>query len=409
MSQGRVVLIASGLRDIGGHNYSYTQEVETELKGRGFCVDVLARRLLSEKVREETGYQPVFSKGTYDFPYGSNALYSLVKLWSQAGVYATELAAGLTPLLGSARVIFCHTLSDFELVGWSRFLRQRSLVTPLVLMMRETPGFANMGFYRRWLHPFTGLRGRALRSINRHAPAGFVLATDTVQLAIDYAHIFKGRIETYPIPVPALSVASVSPGRERGITLGYAGDCRAAKGFPRLAPMINDVLSASPEALVRFVVQMYRGTYDSGQKPGGWDELERLATRFPARMKIVTGVLDDTQYQNLFASLDAVLIPNDHPGFRAGSSNVYCEAAASGKPVVVGEGTWMATQVARYGGGITFSLGNPRDFGRAVGDLARDWKPILNRAQGFAKEWRAQHNRARLVDALLGSIASARQ
>lgn len=400
MCEGRVVLVASGLRDIGGHNYSYTREVEAELKARGFSVEVLAHHLLPANLRGATGYRPVFSKGTYDFPYGVNALHSMVKMWSQAGVYADELRAELA-LSPSPRIVFCHTLSDFELMGWSRFLSRRPLPCPLVLMMRETPGFASMGLYRRWLHPYTGLRARCLRSINRHARAGFVLATDTDTLAADYASIFNGSIRTFPIPLARGLSADGGHKSDGAITFGYVGDCRAAKGFPRLAPMIAEVLGSDSQHRLRFLIQLYRGTFHSGQNPPGWEQIEGLAERFPGRVETVKGVLDDAGYQELVSSLDALLIPNDHPAFRAGSSNVFCESVAAGKPVVVAEGTWMAAQLGRYGGGRVFSLADPADFGRAVLKLAQDWETVLTLAQSFSGEWRAQHNRARLVDALL--------
>jgi glycosyltransferase involved in cell wall biosynthesis len=374
--------------------------VEGELKARGFTVDVLAHRLLPESLRMETGYRPVFSKGTYDFPYGANALHSMVKLWLQARVYAEELRVGLT-LAPPPRIVFCHTLSDFELVGWSRFLSRRPLPCPLVLMLRETPGYASVGLYRRWLHPYTGLRARSLRSINRHAQAGFVLATDTDALSADYASIFNGKIRTFPIPLGKGLSADGGYKTDGAITLGYLGDCRAAKGFPRLAPMITEVLGSDSQHRLRFLIQLYRGTFHSGQNPPGWEEIERLAERFPGRVETVKGVLDDAGYQKLISSLNAFLIPNDHPAFRAGSSNVFCESVAAGKPVVVAEGTWMATQLARYGGGRVFSLVDPVDFGHAVLKLAQDWETVLSLAQSFAGEWRAQHNGARLVDALL--------
>lgn len=405
MTGERIVIVASGLRDIGGHNYSYTTAVGDEFERRGFGVEVLAHETLSMTLVSRAGYRAVFSRGTYDFPCGKNALHSLLKLWSQADVYASELNSALGFGNPPPKVIFCHTLSDFELVGWSRLLRRRALPAPLILMMRETPGFETMGWYRRWLHPYTGLRARALAAINRRARAGFILATDTELLSADYLRIFRGRVVTFPLPVASVANRLPDPAKPSGeITFGYLGDCRSAKGFGRLAPMIEEVLTRDRGGRIKFVVQLYQGTYDSGAAPPGWDALLGLAERFPSRLELIKGALDGASYERFLASLDAVLIPNDHPGFRAGSSNVFSESVAAGKPVVVADGTWMASQLGRYGGGVTFSLSDSSGFADSVLHLARDWREADKRAGQFSDLWRTEHSAAKLVDAILESI-----
>jgi glycosyltransferase involved in cell wall biosynthesis len=399
-----VVLVASGLRDIGGHNYTYTRSVERELQARGFSVVVLAHRDLSKATLSETGYRPVFSKGRYDFPAGRTPLHALVNLWQQARVYANELRGALREIRPrSPELVFCHTLSDFELVGWAHCLKVAAVSPSLVLMLRETPGFKGMGFYRRWLHPYTGLRARALARISRRMHGGFVLATDTEELAADFSAIFRGRLKTFPIPVESSGQHLGSNRHSTKLVFGYVGDCRPGKGFPRLAPMIERVMTLDREDKIRFVVQMYRGTYDARQTPPGWEELEVLANRVPQRLELVRGVQGASDFDQLFASLDAVLIPNDHPAFKAGSSNVFCESAAFGKPVVVAEGTWMAGQLARYSGGVTFSLDDAKSFALSVLGLAERWQETSGRARSFSSVWRGEHNPKTLVDALLSS------
>lgn len=407
VNSGKVTIVASGLRDTGGHNYPYTRAVTSELHDRGFGVEVLANRLLSERLSAIPEYRAVFSKGTYDFPHGQSALHSLVNLWTMAKTYRAELDAAIGRDDPSQRLFFCHTMLDFELLGWDLLLRQRRLNAPVVLMLRGTPDFAAMGIYRRWIHPYTGLRARSLASINRHTGGRFVLATDTELLTADYARVFGGRIATFPIPVPNEILDAKFGEPHRALRFGYMGDCRAAKGFARLAPMISRVLSMDAAGGINFVVQLYKGTYEPSRTPPGWNEIEELAERFPTRVTLVRGVLDDQGYADLFFSLDAVLVPNDHPVFRAGSSNVFCEAVAAGKPVITADETWMATQLARYGGGRCFSLREPSSFADAVLSLAQDWNEAVDRAQKFSAEWRAQHNTVRLVDTLLRSAEMA--
>lgn len=402
----RVVLVVSGLKDIGGHTYPYTRSVELELRARGFSVEVLANRALAPALRDEAEYQPVFSKGSYDFPTGSSHLRLLLDLWSKARTFASELGVALSRVRGAKKLVFCHTLFDSELLGWSRFLRRSSLRAPVILLLRQSPNFANMGFYRRWLHPYSGIKARALWSIDRSIPGRFVLATDTDSLSADYSRIFGGRIATFPIPVDQIAPPEASAPIAPILTFGYLGDCRASKGFHRLAPMIEQVIANDPGQTVRFRVQLYKGSFHEGGSPPGWGDLEVISTRFPGRLELVRGVLNAADYQRLFQSLDGVLIPNDHPAFQSGSSNVFCEAAAYGKPVVVPEGTWMAGQLARFGGGECFCLARAASFGQAVLNLADGWEAARGKAERFSPIWRQQHNPSSLVDALLAASAA---
>src|SRR6185436_9994091 len=86
-----ILIIDSGMRNLGGHNFSYTRAVQSALERRGFSVTVLANKNLTGDVAKEFGYEPVFSFGAYDFPPGNGVLRDLQYVYAQSVVYSDEL------------------------------------------------------------------------------------------------------------------------------------------------------------------------------------------------------------------------------------------------------------------------------------------------------------------------------
>ena len=64
----KFLIIDSGMKNLGGHNFSCTRATQEALAEKGFETDVLANRLLPHKLAQSSGYKPVFTRGAYDFP-----------------------------------------------------------------------------------------------------------------------------------------------------------------------------------------------------------------------------------------------------------------------------------------------------------------------------------------------------
>ena len=58
MMSKKILIIDSGMRNLGGHNYSYTRAVQSALEQRGFTVSVLVNKNLSADIVQATGYKP---------------------------------------------------------------------------------------------------------------------------------------------------------------------------------------------------------------------------------------------------------------------------------------------------------------------------------------------------------------
>ena len=148
-----ILIIASGLKNLGGHNFSYTRAVQAALEQKGFTVTVFANKNLSGELVKATGYHPVFSFGAYDFPPGHGKWKDLCYLYAQSLIYSQELELAFKQIIeDQPALVFCHTVTDFELISWNRFLAQHHFRGRLLILLRGTPGFKSCGWFKRHLH-----------------------------------------------------------------------------------------------------------------------------------------------------------------------------------------------------------------------------------------------------------------
>jgi glycosyltransferase involved in cell wall biosynthesis len=398
-----VLLVASGLRGVTGHNFSYTRSVEEALRERGFEVAVFVHKHAQRELVRDLGYRAVFSLGTYDLPPGNGRWRDLAYLYAQSLIYADEMERALAEH-APFDLVFCHTVSDFELIGWDRCLRRTPFRSRLAIMERLTPGFASRSRLKVRLHPYWRLKPHYLGAIRRRlGDDRFLLLTDSSLLAGDYARVYPHRIATLPLPLAravAVDEPEARPGRRGSLRIGYLGDARPAKGFALLPALAERLLQGEPGGLT-LVIQCITNEYEPGVKPPGLDRLVEMAEMSGAGIELVHGALTEAAYFELFRSLDLVVLPYIDRHFDEGTSNVFAEALALGKPVVVPSGTWMADQLRRAGAGVEFRRGDGEALVAAVGEAVRGYDELAARAAATARSWREQHNPDSLVDRLL--------
>jgi glycosyltransferase involved in cell wall biosynthesis len=402
------VIVDSGLRSLGGHNYTYTRSVARALEARGARVAVLANRGLGAAL-DGTGFRPAFTSGAYDFPPGHGPLRDLLYVYAQSVVFAEELEHALARLPEPPDLVFSHTLSDFELVGWGRCLARRALRGTLALLLRQTPRYAGRSKLKLALHPYWRLRPSALARLRGRLGARLLLCTDSEALSADYARVFRGPVLTLPIPLDhALFDAAAGSGvvarhgldAPGGRRVGYLGDARAAKGFPLLPDLARRLLARGG---VRVVIQCPRAASgdDHAAPPAGLAELLALARDAGPRLTLVREALPPADYAALLRALDLVLLPYTHEAYREATSGIFAEALALGKPVVVPVGTWMARELLASGAGTVFA--SPGDLAPAVERALDAYPELVRRAAAGAADWRARHSPESLVDRLLAA------
>lgn len=400
----KALIVASGLRGIIGHNYFYTQEVQKELEKRGFEVTVFANKHAPADFIKATNYKPVFSLGTYDFIPLNNPTDDLKFIYLQSRIYSYELQAALKDQ--DFDLIFCHTVADFELIAWNHYLKKHKSKAHLFVMQRNTPQFANLPKWKKVFHPFHRLRPHYLKALAKRMKGRFTLLTDSELLTEDYEKICP-KVVTAPIPL-ADSITQSNDNstfslrnleKKDFVDFGYLGDSRNGKGFSMLPAMIKKVVAKS--AKIRFIIQCPNSEYENAAIPEGLKELQDLSNKLRNNLILISERLSESDYLGLFKFLDVIMIPYNSPMFIEGTSNIFTESAALGKPVVVSNNTWMSNELKKYNGGLEFEKNNIDDFAEKVIKLAENYKEFAEKAKEFSPIWKAKHNVKNLVDLLL--------
>ena len=392
-----VVIVDSGLRGPGGHNLSYTSAVARALAERGAAVEVLVNRGCPAELAARGGYHPAFTSGAYDHPLGRGRWRDLAYLYAQSEVFAQELEHAFARVLRRpADLVFSHTVADFELVGWRRFVRRSRFGGHLAVLLRNTPRYSTINPVRRRVNPYLRLRPACLSALARRLGDRFRLCTDSELLTRDYARVYSGPIVTLPIPLTP-EVRERTGGSRRASTVpvvGFLGDARTPKGFHLLPLAVDGVRAAGLEA--RFVVQCNLPL--GGSEPAIDAALQRL--RSDSQVELVSTPLDDAAYASLLGQLDVVLLPYVHPTYQEATSGVFTEAVAQGTPVVVPTGGWMQHELGDSGAGVTFDREHPEEMPGALVRLLRSLEIHRAAAQRRAETWRSIHNPEALVEKL---------
>jgi glycosyltransferase involved in cell wall biosynthesis len=408
------LIVDSGLRSLGGHNFTYTSSLSRQLRERGWAVEVAASARLEAQLAAETGFRPALSLSAYDFAPGRGLLRDLAFVHAQSVVHAEELE-GVLRALGPERfdLVFSPTLGDFELLAWRKVVRRIPLRGSLFVLLRNTPGYRARPPWTAWLHPYLRIRPRALAELRARMRGRFALLTDSDLLARDYAHVHRHRILTVPIPIGESilqrngasfdALAAPRHGFASSVrhVAGYLGDARPAKGFDLLPALIRSALSKGPSDVGYLIQCPPPSSAPIDVEDPAVASLRSLAGQEPGRVRIVAERLSEGAYAELLADMDIVLIPYRRAGYVEPTSGIFAEAVALSKPVIVPSGTWMSHSLSRAGAGIEFESGKPADLERALLEALGRLDELRSAAVRGSGAWAAFHNGGRLADMLI--------
>ncbi len=389
------VIVDSALKGVGGHNFTYTQIVREALRARGIEPQVLVNKAVPDEFASEFGFRPSFDKGAYDFP-APGALSSVSTWHSWAIAFERELGTVMPTAIDS---VFSHTLGEFELEAWARFAPRLPRETSLVLLLRTTPGYLRMPWWRRRLHPYFRHRPACLRSLRASLGPRFRAVTDSEELSADLRSIYAGPVETFPIPIDRLVKTcsrEVSAWRSSALTLGYLGDARAGKGFGLMPTVARAILPASN---IRLLLQCVM----PGDPGSAFEKARALLKDYESRgVELVETRLSREDYASLVAAMDIVLVPYTGPGYRESTSGIFAEAVATGKPVVVPSETWMAAELGRgQGAGIVYARADALGLARASQEAITQHSRLAEQATARAGRFANRHSPEALVEQLV--------
>ncbi|MFT3975875.1 MAG: glycosyltransferase family 4 protein [Sphingomonas bacterium] len=375
------------------------------LREQGKLVHILGNRSL-HAIGDLSGCEPAFALRCEETP-----LIPGLDPLSAAGIEQIRQRRNDLLVADLNRIARTHQLTDADvlLINSLRHWSLEAIVEWLEKLDSENmPTVVLVLHYTAFPHPgVAGATARAYRDAFVRIKGSIVarkiiLCTDSERLAEEYRSLADISITVLPIPHrPPARLVEHDIGAE--LTIAFAGEARKDKGFLLLPQVIRDVMAQETARKIVFRLQAYCA--DRGEEAC---RLARADLPACSAIEILSEPLDEAQYEQFIAQADLILIPYLREAYHAQTSGVYCEAAALGTPVVVPEGTWMADQLVRNGGGVVFESGNAVSLASACLEAIRNYPALREQALSAAPDWRAFHDPENFVSELERAIRHTR-
>ena len=121
-------------------------------------------------------------------------------------------------------------------------------------------------------------------------------------------------------------------------------------------------------------------------------------------VELIDRFLPSTEYDDLIAGCDLILLPYDADQYRSRLSAIFVDATCAGVPVVVPEGTWMSRQLEEgLAAGGAFATLSPHAITTVVRQLLPRLGAVKGDAHAASTRAVAQHDPRAVLRALLES------
>lgn len=210
------------------------------------------------------------------------------------------------------------------------------------------------------------IRSKRLRAILAKLPPNVFLFTETEELAGYFRKDFNMPVEggfylpcSMPIAMPPM--AKIRGDRFR---VGVFGEPRPEKGSMRLPGIVSalaELAEAGPTPAVDFVIQ---GSVADFREGGIYGNLQKFqASKGSISVSSQYNRISPEEFEELFHSVDAVMLPYEKAIYSLQGSGVIQDAVAAHKPVIYTKGMSMIAFLS-HGNGI--SATTDREFAEAI-------------------------------------------
>ncbi len=209
--------------------------------------------------------------------------------------------------------------------------------------------------------------------------------------AVEFGHPF----ESFP---PILEFKPLSGGRQHA---------KPRVGLMNIVHQFKDVSSTLDALAVHAAdiqVVLHTGASDNGNHARGL--LQALTAKAmalgkgPPRGKIFPGAMSPEKYNEVWSSLDAVLLPYSVKKYSRHGSGILLESLSDGIIPIVPRGTFMSSIAESSDVGIVYDSEDPDGISRALDHLVRNFDALSERSLAFAADWRRAYGPAHLYQVL---------
>ncbi len=312
--------------------------------------------------------------------------------------------------------VFVPTLSEFDLVGLSEFLRTNGDSMPCEWHLQFHYPFLKgpVASYEAQSARHRAMRAHFAAVASRAGQVRWHFYAPTNGLVEQYASLGVVPFQLLEHPV---DTTSEDPGTGKNSRLNEtsaplrvlcAGGLRADKGSPLLRELLKDlerdnfaagaiqlwVQAKRPAKLKRIAGDHKFRTLDpSGELPPN-----------DARLVHVPHPLPTDAYARLLRRADVGLLAYDPNVYSVRCSGVLVELLAAGKPVVVPEDTWLTEELKSAGAPAPGLIASgAAGFAASLREMARQRSEFQQRAQSAALNYARRHSAKRVIEQLLSS------
>jgi glycosyltransferase involved in cell wall biosynthesis len=339
-----------------GHHVSYNGFIADAARRSGLDVRILCARKCAIQVPGGFRMHRVFRKDLRNNPprllsRSQFALHILENLAKRR--FETDLLRGIAPAsVARDDIVFAEMLARRNLAAWLRWLRSfpRGREPALVLHL----GYAAERF---GANPEIPRLLASLKQSGKLARARFV--TDSDILREKYRAILQQPVSLLPHVISKrVSECYKSPGTPPHFAC--LGNARQEKGFAEVLEAVDILNSNGRSPAARFTLQ------SSDPDAVSATALSNFRSAALESVSLIDRALDDESYLQFLKNADVLLLPYHLDKYRDRTSGVFCEAMASGKPVITTEGSFLGLEVSREGTGWLVRERDPDSVAQAI-------------------------------------------
>jgi glycosyltransferase involved in cell wall biosynthesis len=218
-------------------------------------------------------------------------------------------------------------------------------------------------------------------------------------LALDLTDALRWHVRSIGFPVPQRLHGASPPALSSPVRILYAGEARSDKGFGLLPGIAEELASERDAGSITIVCQSTLSEFADDAIRAAVQKLKETRG-----VELIDRFLPSTEYDDLIAGCDLILLPYDADQYRSRLSAIFVDATCAGVPVVVPEGTWMSRQLEEgLGSGGAFAALSPEAIAAVVRLLLPKLGAVKRDAHAASARAVAQHDPRAVLRALLES------
>ncbi|MFZ4776136.1 MAG: glycosyltransferase [Terrimicrobiaceae bacterium] len=389
-SARKLFLVDQCLSGLNGHHLFYNRVLAEAATEAGFQTTVLARRdFLPEQI------SPFAARAVFRVDWRASPPVWMVK--SRLMLDALDRLS-FQRFMGDLKSAFRKTRWGPRDLVFGQMITPRHLAAWLEWMSAcpsdQAPMLAVHVAYdpsRFGVHP---ILKRALKIFEASPHRDRLLPlTDSSRLSVPYEELLGRKVFVLPHVINK-SISELNPfPADLPPVFGVLGSPRADKGFPEAVQAIleNSTAPSPPRFLV------VTSQPDASSAP--W--VKRLREARLANVELVDEVFDnDEDYARLFEKVSVLVLPYRLNVYGVRTSGIFCEALASGRSVIVSEGSWMSDYAGNSAACRRVPEKNPAALAAVIRDISLESREIAIQARKTAPQYREEFSSRAFVTGL---------